>query len=241
MYDHLAECYDAFMADVDYDAWADYACSFLPQPPALGMDVGCGTGKLTLELISRGYKVTGSDVSAQMLEKAQAAARSKGLAVQFICQSAEQLRSMRPLDFITAQCDVVNYLARPEKFFVRAASSLKNGGVLAFDISSAYKLKEVLAGNVFTDENDDVTYIWENAIDKKQTRVDMRLTFFKRNGSGTFDKLTETQTQYVHDADVLTEKLKKAGFTSVKTYGFGTRRAPKSDDQRLFFVARKEI
>lgn len=41
------------------------------------LDVGCGTGRHSIELARRGYAVTGLDLSAEMLARAADAARSK--------------------------------------------------------------------------------------------------------------------------------------------------------------------
>lgn len=66
MYEKLAEYYDKFMSDVPYEEWVDYAESFLPKGGS-GRDVGCGTGKFTVALKKRGFSVSGSDVSGEML------------------------------------------------------------------------------------------------------------------------------------------------------------------------------
>lgn len=39
------------------------------------LDVGCGTGRHSIELAKRGYKVTGIDISAGMLAEARRAAK----------------------------------------------------------------------------------------------------------------------------------------------------------------------
>jgi SAM-dependent methyltransferase len=87
-----------------YDAWPDHGARsraeraawlaeltrLLPPAPLRVLDVGAGTGFLSLAAARLGHKVTALDVSAQMLEQLRAAAEREGLAVQTISASAEQ-------------------------------------------------------------------------------------------------------------------------------------------------------
>ncbi|MBR6773159.1 MAG: methyltransferase domain-containing protein [Clostridia bacterium] len=238
MYEKLAEYYDMFMDDVPYGAWVSYVRKFLPNA-GRGRDVGCGTGKFTIPLSRYGYEITGSDVSEQMLALANENARREGASVLFIRQDATELCDTRPLDFITANCDVVNYLRRPVDFFTKAYKSLKKGGVLVFDISTEYKLKNVLGNNVFTQTEGDVTYVWENFYSAKSKKVDMRLTFFERLPNNYYTKSIDEQTQYAHSEKSIIEQLEKAGFTDIKAYGFLSENAPKDKEERIHFVAYK--
>src|SRR5271165_2277058 len=55
------------------------------------LDAGCGTGFLTLELASRGHRVTGIDFAPAMLAQARRKAAEHGAAVRFEEADAEQL------------------------------------------------------------------------------------------------------------------------------------------------------
>lgn len=238
MYEKLADYYDIFMYDTPYDEWCEYLTKYLPNG-GVGMDIGCGTGAFTTRLASKGYDVTGADISPQMLQIAQSNARAYRLSINFVLQGAENFTTHRPLDFITANCDVVNYLKNPKKFFARAYQKLKNGGVLAFDISSAYKLKNILGNQVYTAQKDGVTYVWENSCDEKRKTVDMKLTFFAPNGNGLYTKSEDEQTQFIHECDDLVGQLTVAGFKKVEVFGFLSQNPPKASEERLHFIAYK--
>ena len=237
MYEELAYCYDAFMNDVPYEQWIDYVARILGERKN-GVDVGCGTGKFTLGLLKRGYGVVGTDLSVEMLEMASKSATSQGIKATFINQSATALTVARPVDFIVACCDVVNYLKSPKAFFSKAYKALKAGGVLLFDLSTEYKLRNVLADNVFTDSTEEVTYIWENSL--KKSSVDMTLTFFRKLTNNNYARSVENQTQYIHASDAIINALRDAGFTDIKTYGFLKDSAPSVNEQRVHFVAYKK-
>ena len=82
IYDLLAPYYDAINADIDYVKWADFIEKIFNKEcnsrPDLVLDLGCGTGKMTLELAKRGYDMTGIDYSPEMLDIARSEAEDKG-------------------------------------------------------------------------------------------------------------------------------------------------------------------
>lgn len=53
-------------------------------------DVGCGTGRHSIELAKRGHVVTGLDLSSEMLYRATDAARSAGVNVNRVRSDAAQ-------------------------------------------------------------------------------------------------------------------------------------------------------
>lgn len=233
MYDGISQFYDRFMQDTHYDEWCDFC---LQRIGKTGIDVGCGSGEFTIRLHENGKSVIGVDPSPQMLVEAQKKALDKNLKIPFVRMSAEKIEYPNKVDFVTAICDVVNYLKTPETFFKKAKSLLKEDGVLIFDVSSEYKLKNVLANNTFTDEDDQVIYLWDNYLGKDY--VDMRLYFFRQDADGRYTKFTETQRQYVHSVEKLTKMLNNAGFTDVQVYSERFTKKLKNDEMRIFFVAK---
>ncbi len=65
-------------------AWAAALRRLLPEPPARVLDVGAGTGFLSLLLAGQGYEVTALDLSASMLEALRAKAVAGGLAIDVV-------------------------------------------------------------------------------------------------------------------------------------------------------------
>ncbi|GGS01431.1 SAM-dependent methyltransferase [Streptomyces aureoverticillatus] len=52
-------------------AWADRLADWLPDEPGDVLDVGCGTGSLSLLAAERGHRVTAVDLSAEMVARAR--------------------------------------------------------------------------------------------------------------------------------------------------------------------------
>lgn len=65
-------------------AWAGALRRLLPEPPATVMDVGAGTGFLSLLLAAQGYAVTAVDLSPGMLARLQAKAADRDLSIQVV-------------------------------------------------------------------------------------------------------------------------------------------------------------
>ncbi|MFL1380904.1 MULTISPECIES: class I SAM-dependent methyltransferase [unclassified Nocardiopsis] len=65
------------------DAWAAHLSSWLPAPPADVLDVGCGTGSLSLLAAESGHRVTGIDLAPRMVDRARAKLAAAGLPGRF--------------------------------------------------------------------------------------------------------------------------------------------------------------
>ena len=244
MYNRFAEVYDRLMDDFDYPAWAEYYLGLLKKAgctPKTMCECGCGTGSMTLEFARRGLKITGVDLSGEMLAEAQKKARAAGLMVPFVQEDMTALTLPRRVDAIVACCDGVNYLTDMDqvKAFFRAARQwLKPGGALAFDVSTERKLLEQMGDAFFGEDRDEVTYLWQNRREGQLVR--MELTFFLRREDGLYERFDEEQVQRAHTIPELTGALVECGFSQASVFGGQTFDAPSAGDLRVHIVARAD-
>lgn len=69
------------------------------------LDVGCGTGRHTIELSRRGYNVTGIDLSESQLAKAKEKAKNNNLKIDFQKQDARNLTFTKEYDVAVMLCE----------------------------------------------------------------------------------------------------------------------------------------
>lgn len=231
-YSVLASFYDALMSGYPYDKVIAKLTDTLS---GKGMDLGTGSGRIAIALAKRGLNVIGVDKSTEMLEVAQSNARREGVKVVFACSDCENLE-LTKVDFVTATCDVVNYLSSKTavvKFFKKVYDALRDGGNFVFDVSSSYKLRSMAKEQYFEDR-DDVTYLWCNSL--KGDKLIMDVAFFLPNGE-VYRRVDERHTMLVLDCEFLTDTLTEIGF-DVKVYGHNLSKYTEKSD-RIFFFARK--
>ena len=100
------------------------------------LDVGCGTGRHSIELAGRGYSLTGIDLSDKMLETAGSKARKKNLAVDFQKHDARNLPFNNEFDLVIMICEGAFPLMETDEMNFQilqgVTRSLKRGGKLIF-------------------------------------------------------------------------------------------------------------
>ncbi|MBR1890964.1 MAG: class I SAM-dependent methyltransferase [Clostridia bacterium] len=238
-YSALSDVYERLMDGEAYKAWATRVVSVIDEnsPGVLGYDLACGSGYFTRALKKAGYDVIGVDSSAQMLTEAVRLCRQQSLNIEFLRQDMTCLKSFNKVDFLTVINDGVNYVApdKLKKGFAAFYKQLKVGGILFFDFSTPYKLKNIIGDNVFCEDYDDLSYIWFNKF--LGDSVQMDLSVFKKQGE-FYVKKEETHLQYVHSLDFIVGSLKAVGFKSVTANAF-MGGAIQKDTQRIEILAVK--
>lgn len=129
------------------------------------LDIGCGTGRHSIELAGRGYAVTGIDLSASMLEKAEKKAQDLSLDVTFKKEDARKLSFMHEFDLVIMLCEGAFPLMETDRMNYEILKHARNalvetGGKLIFTTLNGlfplfHSIKEFLdsqtqEGNVHT-------------------------------------------------------------------------------------------
>lgn len=161
----------------------------------------------------------GTDISPEMLTRARELAAAEGVRAEFLLGDITKLKYSGRVDFAVAVNDCLNYVPSQKLHaaFSRVRACLKKGGAFVFDISTAYKLKNVLGDNLFADDGEDITWLWFNKW--KGDRVEMDITVFTRQQDGLFSRADERQVQYAHEIPTVESCLEGAGFKVLRTEG----------------------
>jgi ubiquinone/menaquinone biosynthesis C-methylase UbiE len=135
-------------AAAEHAAWDRIFGLVLPSRGALDvLDVGCGTGFLSLELGARDHRVTGVDFAPAMIARAESKAAERRLAVRFEEGDAEQLR-FDPATFdLVISRHVLWTLPHPEVAIDEWMRVLRPGGRLVIADGAVLDGSDRLAGS----------------------------------------------------------------------------------------------
>lgn len=237
-YGDFARAYDALTFNVPYDEIADYYAKTIRgvTDGDLLLDMGCGTGSLSVRLKERGFDVIGQDASADML----AFAAAKRTDVTWICQNMEETELGCKADAVISTLDSINHLpdkAAVERCFARVAENLKAGGAFAFDVNTPYKHREVLGENVFVYDVDGVYCVWQNAFCEEDCGVDIELDLFFEENDGAYVRGYESFREVAFPQEELCAMLESAGFEVVNVWEYLTFDEPNEQSEKLMFAA----
>lgn len=245
-YSTLANFYD-FSIGVDYDEWVEYLLALnlhYNHKPHRVLDLGCGTGNLTLPLARQGHQLTGVDISSKMVEVARAKAEAAGLDIPFYVDDMRNLDwSGVPFDTVISGCDVLNYLTT-EIDLVRAFEAvhklLAPGGFWFFDLNSEQKLRQVYGDESYADLQDDFAYFWDNSYDELTKICTMDLTFFVLTEEGLYERRTESHCQKLWTPQEVRAVCIEKGFVLHACHDFLSLEPHSLESERWQFVVEKK-
>ena len=100
------------------------------------LDIGCGTGRHSLELARRGYRVTGIDLSVSMISRAKSLAADENLDIKFFVRDARRINFHASFDLAIMICEGAFPLMETDEMnfsiIKNAYSSLKPEGKFIF-------------------------------------------------------------------------------------------------------------
>ncbi len=242
-YTAFSEIYDSLMKkDLDYQKIADYIENIFTlhgKNPDMVVELASGTGNLTIPLSERGYDMIGIDKSEDMLSIARQKAAGNS-EILFLNQDMTKLDLYGTADAFLCMIDGINYCLNQNAVYKMIEKIkrcfLNPGGIVIFDISSEYKLSEIIGDNTFIHDEEDVFYSWENKYHKKLKISDMYLNFFVKE-KGRYKRFSEHHLQKVYSAETLKAMFLKAGFNKVTLYSDFTFKKPTKKSERIILVA----
>jgi ubiquinone/menaquinone biosynthesis C-methylase UbiE len=244
-YDDFSRFYDLLTDNVEYEKRADYFCRLLSMcgiEEGILLDLGCGTGSMSVKMAERGFDVIGVDSSIGMLNAAQQKMFESGKHMLLLNQNMQEIDLYGTVDCAICVLDGINHLDSAEdvrKTFEKVSLFMNQGGAFAFDVNTVYKHKNVLADNVFVYEPDGLFCVWQNSFNETDNSVEISLDFFEEEDS-VYYRSSESFAERAYELGDIKKWLEDSGFEVMGIYDDLTTDEVKSDSERAVFLARKK-
>ena len=245
IYDLLAPFYDSINSDIDYKCWADFIEEILKKEmksrPELVLDLGCGTGRMTLELASRGYDMTGVDLSPEMLDVARTIAEEEGHDILWLCQDMREFELYGTVDAAVSCLDSINHITDYSdliKCFSLVHNYLIPDGIFIFDVNGKFKFENIYADRTYTMEEDGALCIWENDYDAESCLCDFYITLFKEDKSGKYDRFDDIETERMYTLAEIKSALAETKMEFVGAYSDFELHKGSDESERIYIVAK---
>lgn len=234
---------ESFFQGVALDAWriiitpemtrseADFLERTLQtKPGAQLLDIPCGNGRHSIELASRGYKMTGLDLSKEFIDEA----KSKSTAVRWIQADLRTLASTGEFDGAFCFGNSFGYFPYEEarQFLASVARALKPGARFVIDTGMA--AESILPNRVATRwfRLGDLLMLSENRYDPMESRLDIDYTFVRE---GKVE--TRPTSSYVFTTAELCRMHRAVGLEPVELLSSTTGDKYQLASPRLLFVS----
>lgn len=244
-YDIFSEFYDSLTDNVEYKKRADYFCRLLSLcdvKDGILLDLGCGTGSMSIEMAERGFDVIGVDSSIGMLNIARQKCFEYGNRILLLNQEMQNIDLFGTVDAAICVLDGLNHLPSAkdvQKTFEKVSLFMNSGGAFVFDMNTLYKHEFVLADNAFIYESEDVFCAWQNSFNSEDGSVDIELDFFEEE-DGAYYRSSESFSERAYELDAIKKMLEDSGFEVMGIYDDMTFEPIKANSERAVFSARKK-
>ena len=238
----ISPYYDILMKGIAYREWINYTVdlfNLIGLKPKRVLDLACGTGSATLELVRRGFEVMAIDRSPQMLERLKAKKGSEKIEVME--GNMEGFQVPEPVDAVTCYFDSVNYLLEErtlKRCFASVYNALAPWGAFVFDMNTIYGLEKVWGTNTLIREYENVYSVWKSVYDFQRNISTLNLTLFVRNGQN-YSRIDEVHQERAYPLTEVKKFLEVAGFSRTRIFGHMTTNNYLDISSRVMIIAEK--
>lgn len=235
----------AFIHDVGFGEFALKSASGILEilkqnniQKGLIVELGCGSGLLTKELVKAHYNVLGIDLCEGMI----AIARQRLPNVEFRIESLFKA-DIPPCNAVISIGECINYLFDTDNdtqtlvnLFRRIYNALTPGGVFIFDIVEPEQILSETTIQKFVEGKDWVVLV-EKQEDKEQNILNRRIISFRKIGEH-YRRDEEIHRQQLYQSEDIAAKLRQEGFQVQIIASYGQYSLPTSSSA---FIARKPV
>ena len=226
-YKSFSYYYDEIMEMIEYDGWVNLVKKYL-KPSSTILDLACGSGTLAISLANDGYKVSGLDLSKEIIEVAKEKMITNHVEIDFKILDMTNFQYSEKFDVITCFFDSVNFLTTNEvkMMFDSVYNNLNDGGYFIFDLFTLSKMKE-FNNLTIKDDLGFAQYKWK-------MNVKNNTIFHKITIKDGMSKIIENYHEYYHNLNTIIDSRFKV--VSVTT---DFKETYNEDDERILVVLQK--
>lgn len=245
MYEGFANVYEHMMNNIPYEQWFEALQKYLGSHGITKgriCELGCGTGIMTEKFAAAGFSMIGVDQSVDMLALAKQKQEESGSEILYLNQNMEEMELDGTVDAIISVCDSVNYLLQDDSMkalFARVKEYLNPGGYFIFDLKTVYCYRNLIGNQTWVEQDEEVSYIWENYFYEDQDINEYMLTIFRKQpDSELYERIEEAHYQRAYGIDHLRAMLEENGLTMVECFDEDMKNQPNENSERIYVVAK---
>ncbi|OJJ19339.1 hypothetical protein BKI52_21235 [marine bacterium AO1-C] len=242
-YDPIADFYNRFWSvPLERLAIGKLEKIMLPnlKPKAEILDLMCGTGHIAATLHKKGFRMTGLDGSAKMLEFA----KKKIPNMKTILADARYFTTSKKFDAVICMSDGLNHIMKEEgltKAFTQVYKALKSGGQFVFDMN--WEERYIKGWNLrgLRVEYDNSEGIISSSYNKNTRIGSIKFWLYYPidKAKNTWKRKAWELTQYCYTPQQIKKALQTAGFQTIKAYEANQDLGDARNAGRAYYVCKK--
>lgn len=230
-YNALANVYDRFQGNINFSSWAKflqdiyekYAGEACLENPGMGarslaVDLGCGSGKLAIQLADMGWHVVAVDAADEMLEVAAYHAQEhfgeKEMPIYFFQEDITDLDLPMTVNLAYTSLDTINHIEASalEGMFKQLKKTMKPGAVLCFDLLQWSYMEKAFHEEVYYDVTDEYAVLWQNNLSMEKQENLASISVFVLQDNGFYTREDIEIVEYYHNPAAIMSILEDIGF-----------------------------